>query len=504
MISKVDDQQLTQLRELVANRMGLQFPASRLLDLESGLALAAQEFGFKDVGSCVDSLVSSPLTRRQIETLAGYLTIGETYFFRDKNSFSILEERILPQLIRSRQAAERYLRIWSAGCATGEEPYSIAILLRKLIPDLSDWNITILATDINPHFLQKASRGIYGDWSFRDCPAWTKERYFKRIKRDHFEIVSDIKKMVAFAYHNLADDTYPSLLNNTNAMDIIFCRNVLMYFDPEVMKKAIQNFRLCLVNDGWLIVGPTEYSQTVNLQFAVVSFPNAIMYKKESQGPSITGLPPKEDSTWTLLCGAPSRIATTSNSIADKEVTTTPPEPVLPPAVDIGVNEKPDPYEKALTFFGRGRYAEAEEEIAKLLARNEGDPRVMALRAKMYANQGKLGEALRWCQQSIATDKLNPAYHYLLATILQEHGQVEEAVCSLKRALYLDHGFALAYFALGNLTWWLGKLKESRKHFDNALLLLSKHREEEILPESEGITVGRLREIIGACLEARS
>lgn len=117
--------------------------------------------------SCLQKLASSLLTRNQVKILAGHLTVRETYFFRDKIHFEALRGYLLPGLIDARRKSNRCLRIWSAGCATGEEPYSIAILLSKMIPDIEDWDITILATDINPIFLQKASEGLYSEWSLR-------------------------------------------------------------------------------------------------------------------------------------------------------------------------------------------------------------------------------------------------------------------------------------------------------------------------------------------------
>jgi chemotaxis protein methyltransferase CheR len=147
------------------------------------MAGAARELGFSDPQSCARMLLSEPLTQATLATLASHLTVGETYFFRDGNTFSALEERILPELLRERREAGRRLRIWCAGCCTGEEPYSIAMLLDRLLPDAEAWNITILGTDINPHFLRKAGDGVYGEWSFRDAPAWVRDRYFVR-RRD--------------------------------------------------------------------------------------------------------------------------------------------------------------------------------------------------------------------------------------------------------------------------------------------------------------------------------
>lgn len=469
---------LSEFAESVSARTGLYFPKERWRDLEHGVNSAAVEFGLKDAESCIQRLVTSQLTKEQIEILASYLTVGETYFFREKKSFEVLEEHILPELIRSRMENERHLRIWSAGCATGEEPYSIAILLDKIIPELEDWNITILATDINPRFLQKAQKGTYGEWSFRDSPEWIK-KYFRKTKHG-FELSPDIKKMVTFSYHNLAEDTYPSLLNNTTAMDIIFCRNVLMYFAPERAKEVVQKFYCSLVDGGWLVVSPCETSHILFSQFKAANFSGVTLYKKDtSRLLGIKELIPKE------IYHPPHA----------EEILPGLPEPVLK---EIAVKEKaeePDLYDEALTLYGQGRYAQAAEKIVGL-ASHDHDAKAIILLARTYANQGKLALAHEWCEKALAIEKLNPGCYYLLATIELELGKVEEAAKSLKRALYLDQNFVIAHFALANLRRMQGKFKEAEKYFGNALALLRGLKKEAALPEAEGMTAGRLSEII--------
>ncbi|HUF80183.1 MAG TPA: CheR family methyltransferase, partial [Burkholderiales bacterium] len=177
------DALLAGVSEFVAQRIGLHFPPERWRDIERAIEAAAREFGLPDAESCARALLCAPLTHAQVEVLASHLTVGETYFFRDKNSFAALEEHILPELLRARRGSEQRLRIWCAGCCTGEEPYSVAMVLDRLIPDPEAWNLTILATDINPRFLRKAAEGIYGEWSFRGTPEWVRERYFTR-RRD--------------------------------------------------------------------------------------------------------------------------------------------------------------------------------------------------------------------------------------------------------------------------------------------------------------------------------
>jgi chemotaxis protein methyltransferase CheR len=463
------------LSDLLAAQTGLHFPQDRWRDLARGIAAAAPAFSMPDAAACAHWLLSAPLTRHQIEVLAGHLTVGETYFFREKMSFEALEQHILPQLIRAR-ASERRLRIWSAGCCTGEEPYSVAMLLDRLIPDQRDWNITLLATDLNPVFLRKAAAGIYGEWSFRDTPDWLRERYFKRRKDQRFELLPHIRKRVTFACLNFAEDVYPSLMNNTQAMDVILCRNVLMYFNPAWVKKVAQNFHRSLVDDGWLMVSPAETSNSLFPQFKAVSFPGAVLYRKTS------GAEPQADVTGF---------------------------PVLPVATVDPFDLLPDTLRMSEAVTSVSVQSVAAGPVASFESvsghpsnhaeRPDTDPKDAFCRmAHSCANQGTLTEAIAWCEKAIAADKLDPATHYLLATILQEQGENDRAAQALLRALYLDQDFVLAHFALGNLRLSQGQQREARRHFDTAQALLQTHTQDEILPEAEGLTAGRLGEIIAS------
>ena len=183
----------------VAEQMGLHFPRERWSDLERGLVSAARAFKFDELERCARWLLSSPLTKQQIEVLGSNLTIGETYFYRDRRYFEILENDVLPEIIRSRREDGRSIRIWSAGCCSGEEPYTIAVLLSRMIPDLADWNITILGTDINLRSIEKGSAGVYGEWSFRDTPSWIRENYFRKAESKRYQIEPHIRRMVVFS-----------------------------------------------------------------------------------------------------------------------------------------------------------------------------------------------------------------------------------------------------------------------------------------------------------------
>jgi len=464
---------LSRLSELVNEQMGLNFPQERWGDLERGIAASAPDFNISDLESCANWLLSVPLTRHMKEILATHLSVGETYFFREKQNLGILEEQIIPMLLQARrQNEQRRLRIWSAGCCTGEEAYTIAILLDRLIPDLKEWHVTILATDFNPKFLRKAAQGVYGEWSFRDAPGWVRERYFTKGADGRMEILPRIRKMVTFSYLNLADDVYPSLSNNTGAMDVIFCRNVLMYFTAQRAKQVVDNFHRALVDGGWLIVSPTEASNRLLSSFAPVEFPGAVLYRK--------------------MVNAESQMLKAKSHVSGHQFSQSFMEAEAGPSSLLVAQTEPDVVTTAIHA----------PQADQLPVPQPDEREIPSRMARSCANQGQLSEALEWCEKAIAADKMNPSHHYLLATILQEQGQHDIAIRSLMRALYLDPDFVLAHFALGNLHQSQGRYREAQRYFGNVLLLLRNHPPDETLQEADGLTAGRLDEIVTSLLES--
>jgi chemotaxis protein methyltransferase CheR len=500
MPSQVREAQCSQLSEYIAEGMGLHFPRERWDDLRRGMAGAAQEFGFDDAAECADWLLSAPPTKAKLEVVASHLTVGETYFYRDPQTLEALAGNILPELIRARRGREQRLRIWSAACCTGEEPYSLAILLHQALPDLQDWQVTITATDINARFLHKAAAGVYGEWSFRNAPAGLKERYFKRAANGRYTIVPEIRKLVTFEHLNLVEDVYPSLATNTNAMDVIFCRNVLMYFTPPQIHKVIGNLRHALVEDGWLAVSPSEATKALFPRFTNVNVPGAILFQKSdalsrneptpmafTQAPEFV-VPALEESLPRVPSAAP---------VADWNPAPLKEDPVVAEAART-------PLAAAESLYREGRYAETVDTLLDAFAGRAPDPAAFSLLARALANLGRLADALAWCERWIAADKLNPAGHYLRAVVLLERGDPGQARSSLQRATYLEPDFVLAHFALGNLARGQDKSGEADKHFSNTLHLLRRYQPNDPLPESDGLTAGRLMETLTSMSDARS
>ncbi len=501
MVHSVPDALLDQLAGYVAAHMGLHFPRERQKDLGRGISAAAREFNFKDAESCIRWLISAPLSKHQIEVLASHLTVGETYFYRDKAAFAFLEETIFPELIRSRCNGERRLRVWSAGCASGEEPYSIAILLSRMISAWKEWNPFILATDINPQSLQKASAGIYSNWSFRDCPSWLQTGCFKKNDEGHFGILPHLRRRVTFSYLNLAEDVYPSVYNNTNAMDVVICRNVLMYFTPERAKQVIDKLHRSLIDGGWLIISPSEASQELLSQFVAVPCGDTIVYRKARRAqtiPTSNAFPKFEDTEQSTLPSDTSLCKTIQEYRLPLESSAV--EAVTAPVIYVDYSPRtlpdPSPKEQAQRLYMQGDYERAGAILLSALEKEPDDAEFLTLLARCRANQGSLTEAVEWCEKAIAIDRLNPASHFLRAMILQERGATEDAVQSFRSTLYLDQEFVPAHFALGSLARMQGKKVEAARHFQNALSLLSRYRPEEIVREFDGMTAGRLIEVI--------
>jgi chemotaxis protein methyltransferase CheR len=459
-IEVVPDALWRRVGEFIAEHTGLDFPGERRSDLQRGLAAAATEFGLADAASCAEWLLSASLTASQLHAVASHLTIGETYFFRERKAFDALAEHVLPELIRRRRGREQRLRLWSAACSTGEEAYSLAILVRQLLPDWQDWNVTILATDINERFLQRAAAGIYPEWSFRESAAGFKERYFTTTSNGRFAIAPAIRDCVSFAQLNLAQDGLLSPTVNAQGMDIIFCRNVLIYFTASHARKLAERLHHALMDGGWLVVSPSECSQILFSSFAAVNFPGTILYRKckpEELGPPIWQPP--------------------SYPIAERVAAFDAAQPRLSAAAAAPAVQAPP-----------------------VSSQPPEQPGAISLQTRALANQGRHADALASSQQWIASDKIDAAAHYVHAMILQEMGEREAARDSLQRAVYLQPDFALAHFALGNLARAEARAAVANKHFANALHLLRSWPPDALLPESDGMSAGRLVEIITTLL----
>jgi chemotaxis protein methyltransferase CheR len=480
------DALMSGVSDLIAAKLGLNFPARRWKDLERALQPLVKEMGCDSFDALAQWMVSSPLTPAQLEQIASKLTVGETYFFREPQSFAAVRDFVVPQIVAARRGrVPPQIRVWSAGCCTGEEAYSLAIFLGRDCPELIGWRISIIGTDINPHYLQKARAGIYRGWSFRNAPPWLKSAYFSELGNDRFELCDAIKRRVTFEHLNLADDVLPSLHTGTHGIDLIFCRNVLMYFSPDPVRRAIDGFHRSLVENGCLVVGVCETSPALAPGFSSRSLPGVTIYQKitrtesagttRSMGKAEAALP-VEDSPW----------------LTPMDVT----QPKLPPEASPAGSYSPLAH--AQTLIDSGDLAGAVTSLERALVQTPLNVDVATLLARTYASQRDLPKALRSIDRAIGADRLRAPLHYLRGTILQESGELEPAAASFEKALYLDPDFVLAHIAAAELDRAASRSEKSRRHLAHALRVLRRRGRDEVLADAEGLTVGRLIAIIQA------
>ena len=279
------------LVKLIAEHIGFYIKTKDYPSLESKIEARLKALKLSNLGDYYNLLKDSvdfelgnisPQTmyRSQGEwnALANIITNGESFFFRDRGQFDLLQETLIPQLIEQKKNALDFnLKIWSSGCSTGQEPYSLAIVLNKIIPDLSQWNITIIGTDINQDFLKLARIGIYQNWSFRLTEPSFRKDYFTSSS-EGWKINHNIRNIVTFCEDNIVQDkTIPI---PCYGVDLILCRNVFIYFKKYSVAKGIDKFYSALNPGGYLMTGHAELQEIALNKFQILSFPESVIYQK--------------------------------------------------------------------------------------------------------------------------------------------------------------------------------------------------------------------------------
>ncbi len=465
MSGRISAAQLSQLSKKLEVRLGLYFPPDRHADLLKRLAPVADELGCGDTAQCVARLLEKPLSPREWAVLTRHLTIGETYFFREPAAFDALRDRILPQIFTAPNRQSRQLRVWSAAASTGEEAYSLAMMLDTVLPQYPGWTASIIATDINSAALARAQQGIFRRWSFRKIAPVYRRKYFSELPDGTFQISDRIRQMVSFFPLNLVTDTYPAYRKQLHDMDVIFCRNVLIYFSVEIVAAVTEKLTRTLTPGGWLVVSPSEVPHIAADGLQRHIFNGATLFQKQAQAVA---------KTETAL--PPARTAPARNSVSAAET-----------------------YNRALTLYRRGEYIAAAEILQEMLTANDGalanQPDAVQLLVHAYANRRQLADAEAWCRRAIAADKLNSRYHYLLATVFEAQHDDAAAIAALKKTLFLNHNFALAHFTLGSILRRRGKFAAAHRHFRTLKEILATLSAETILIGSDDLTVAALQQM---------
>ena len=274
------DRYLLRIRDLIYQSAGIFQPDHKLRLLEERCAKRMKEVGAGSLRDYLDCLTTKPSRQPEMVALLNEITIGETYFFRNQPQLDALRKIIIPKVIKAKSKSRlpsHTLRIWSAGCSTGEEPYTLAIMLledAQLLPE--GWSVTIQATDLNQNSVQHARRGEYGDYATRNLAPEIRQKYFVE-KNGRLTVGSKVRSLVNVQRLNLLEDRTMALVKN---IDIILCCNVLIYFDTASKIRVIDNFHNSLTPDGFLLLGHSESLYRITDKFCLVHMPSATAYAK--------------------------------------------------------------------------------------------------------------------------------------------------------------------------------------------------------------------------------
>lgn len=263
------------IRDFLNDYCGLYFDDKSRYIVEHRLNRRLKIHHMKDFREYYRLLMYDKKREEELKTIIDILTVNETYFFREQNQLAAFSEEILPE-IKEKNKETKKISIWSAGCSTGEEPYTIAILILEK-GDFNDWDINILGSDISQSVLQTAREGIYKKNSFRATSPYFIEHYFEGQQNGALKIRDRVKNLVNFNSLNLLD---PFKIELIGKMDVIFCRNVLIYFNQSARKRVVESFFETLREGGYLLLGYAESLINITTAFTLKHLKNDMVYQK--------------------------------------------------------------------------------------------------------------------------------------------------------------------------------------------------------------------------------
>lgn len=473
--------ELQALQAWIARHLGLHFGEDKEELLREALRQGLLESRQEGLPGYLMALEARPSAA--LERLVQALTVTETYFFRHGDHFQALADVALPARQRARAAAgERRLSLLSAGCASGEEPYSLAVLLRQQA-GLEGWDCRVLGLDFNPEALRKAQAALYGPWSLRDTPEAARDAQFQREGRE-FRVIPAVRELVRFERCNLAEPQ-PQFLR-PGEHDIIFCRNMLMYFTPAAAAALVARLAASLAPGGFLFLGSAETLRGLSQDFHLCHTHNTFYYQRldapprpwEPERPG-TADGPAPAPTWSPDLSWMDAIQRASERIAGLAARSAETAPDAPSTlVPAAAAARPAGLEQAMDLLRRERFDDA---LAALPSGDRSDADAKLLRAVLLLNLGRLEEARGACSALLKADELNAGAHYLTALSREQAGDLEGAEEEDRMAVYLDPGFAMPWLHLGLLARRGQRPADAARHLEQALSLLGREDSSRVL-----------------------
>ncbi len=463
----VSAEQWAALRGYMESITGMDLAGGRVQRLRDAVI---RVLGRGDLPQHMETLLADPdLRSRFIEGLTAELTVGESFFFRNPHHFDALRTDVLPRIL-AHNASRREIRVWSAGCAGGEEPYSLAILLDQVVPSAEGWQVSVLGTDLNPNFVERGRQGFYRPWSFRQTQIHNDARYFTAVPGG-YQIREHCRGYVRFAYLNLVRDAFPSPLNGTFGLDLILFRNVAIYLQPEVTLALLSRFYQALRPGGWLLLGETELNLTPPLEFAVHRFGQATFHQKPRDA--------RDHAPTNRLSPLPRQVSRYPIQVGGLPLV-----PEVPAWSPLDVAPRSTP-----AHLGPGESARSS---APVPASSASDP--LADIRRLLAN-AETTEARQQLQLCLHRHPLLIEGHILQAALAEDVGELRAAEDAYRRALYIDRNCCIAHLHLAMVQQQLGDHVGSQRSLRTLLRLIDHKPAAEPVEFGDGVCYGRLREM---------
>ncbi len=482
-------EEFQRFRDWIHHHSGIYLEESKVDSLRISLVTRATRFGFFEYSEYFDVLSRN---EDEFKELMNLVTINETSFFRFPAQFDALRDRVIPEILESKAKGSRSFRVWSAGCSTGEEPYTIAMTLLDSTLEARGIRSEVLGTDVSTQALDRAKAAVYPAKALASLPQNTVQRWFEPVKGGH-RPRARARDAVAFSYHNLIKEPYPVVFSSN--WDVVFCRNVTIYFRPDSTRRVVNNFYESLNPGGYLFIGHSETLTSISDRFEPVEMGGVFLYRKPLAKPNIftpgfSAKPVRTERPRTADLPRTGEVGSSLGRIPPRGTPATPPRTQPTPA-PAPAKPAPKPIE---TVAGPGSederaeidalVAEAHDLLEKAepararsvaeLALEKDRRHVGALLARAHANadSGDLEAAIADATEALGINPLLASARYILGIIYLRQDDAERAIAEFKRTIYIDPDFVLAHFNLANLHRTQGAYDDACREYENSLRAL--------------------------------
>jgi chemotaxis protein methyltransferase CheR len=475
-------EEFRRFRDLLHRQSGIYLEESKLDSLRISLVTRATRLGYGTLG---DYYAALERDAHEFNELLNLVTINETSFFRFPAQFDAFRTQVLPEIMAEKGNANRTIRVWSAGCSTGEEPYSIAMSLYDMAIEGLGWKTQVLGTDVSTKALAQAKAGVYGKRTMMNVQSDVLSRHFDVMGGEQFRVRDHIRSYVDFGYHNLIKEPYPlSLMGN---WDIIFCRNVTIYFKLESTRRVVSNFFNSLNEGGYLFIGHSETLTSISDDFEALDMGGVFLYRRPKSrklfnfGQPMPGLSTAERAS-AAKAEMKTRFGRTGSERAERPAAKRAPAPSPETAAAVPARAKSaaadlTPLEEARVRLKEGQPDQVLELVGMVLSTDPNNAEAHLLSAYVHADTGNYEHALEACHRALAINPLLPVARYILGIIYQRQGDSVRAISELKKTIYIDAEFALAHLNLANIYKAQRKWAAAAKEYENALKALKKSPE---------------------------